>query len=331
MIYASSCYDICDSHPALPRGPRYRIVATQRVSPGFETRNGVDGSIASLSHDLGFLGKSPEGGMTRSAFCPRVLGVVVHPYLLSERPPVRRMSVEATTRPGLPKVDGPLQEARTAAVRVFIVHEERLFAEALELVLLAEGITVDAIASPGPDLLDAVRRGRPHVVILGVDAPTAAEVRRGETIVDTCRTARVLLLASSIDRANVLRASRAGLHCIPKRASVAELVGTVRDIASGGVPPRNGYAPSSADAVRDPMDRRPALTPRELEVLKLVATGATGRSIARRLGITENTVRTHSQSILGKLHVHSRLEAAAYAMRSGLVVLRSHGSDGLAS
>jgi DNA-binding NarL/FixJ family response regulator len=239
------------------------------------------------------------------------------------------MSVQATTSPTARSVDLRPSEARATDVRVLIVDNERLLAEALEVVLIAEGIGI-AVTSPDPDLLDDVRRRRPDVVILVVDAPSDADVRRGETIVDACGTTRVLLVASNVDRATMVRVSRAGLHCIPKHASVAELVRTVRSLADGGVPARDGYVPTAIDdAERDARrPASPALTPRELEVLELVATGATGRSIARQLGITENTVRTHSQSILGKLRVHSRLEAAAYAIRTGLVRLPSHGTVG---
>jgi DNA-binding NarL/FixJ family response regulator len=272
--------------------------------------------------------------MTRSVFRRRLSGVEsIRTSLPRKGPPVRRMPVQSTTPATGSWSVPPGAEPRSDPVRAIIVDQEQLLAEALELVLLAEGIMVDAITSPGGDILDDVRRGWPDVVIVGVDAPTAAEVRRGESIVEACRTARVLLIASNVDRAGMLQVSRAGLHCIPKNASVADLVRTVRILASGRVPPRHGFAPTAVDgAHHGPMGPvRPALTPRELEVLKLVAAGATGRSIARQLGISENTVRTHSQSILGKLQVHSRLEAAAYAIRSGLVRLGSQGTDGLAS
>jgi DNA-binding NarL/FixJ family response regulator len=147
------------------------------------------------------------------------------------------MSVQATTSPTARSVDPP--EARATDVQVLIVDNERLLAEALEVVLVAEGIKIGAITSPGPDLLDDVRRRRPDVVILGVDAPSDADVRRGETIVDACGTTRVLLVASNVDRATMVRVSRAGLHCIPKHASVAELIRTVRSLADGGVPARD--------------------------------------------------------------------------------------------
>jgi DNA-binding NarL/FixJ family response regulator len=242
------------------------------------------------------------------------------------------MSLEAPTSPNARGLDPVLSESRATSVRTVIVDRERLLAEALEVVLAAKGITVSAITSPGPDLLEEIRRHAPDVVILGVDDPTAADIRRGETIVDASPSTRVLLVASSIDRSNALRVARARLHCILKRASVEELVRATRSLAIGGVPLRYGYVPTSVEETRDAIrPTRPALTPRELEVLELVATGATGRSIARELGITENTVRTHSQSILGKLRVHSRLEAAAYALRSGLVRLPSQGTGGLAS
>jgi two-component system nitrate/nitrite response regulator NarL len=205
-------------------------------------------------------------------------------------------------------------------IHVVIFDEERLFAEALALVLLRDGIQVDAIAVSEAEIMGAIREAVPDVVIFGVDSPNQAELRGARAVLDANPGVRVLILAATMSRTHVKRVLRSGLHgCISKDASVARVVRTLRTIATEvtarRVDPAAGYRHPS----RTPS--HPSLTPRELEVLELIAVGASGREIARRLGISENTVRTHSQNILAKLDVHSRLEAATLAIRTGLVQL----------
>jgi DNA-binding NarL/FixJ family response regulator len=235
-------------------------------------------------------------------------------------------AADAIREPARLRADG-----RPSPITVLIVDEERLFAEALGSVLGKDGIVVGRILESEPTPIDAVRDTVPDVVILGVDTPTHAEFRRGQAILDVCPTARLLILATTLERSQAQRILRAGFHAMTKDASVSRLVRTVRSLASGASLPRadapspNGHARRSRPALV-----RPQLTPRELEVLALIATGAPGRRIARRLGISENTVRTHSQSILVKLQVHSRLEAATLAIRTGLVRLGVRETAGLA-
>ena len=211
-------------------------------------------------------------------------------------------------------------------IHVLLLDEERMFAEALALVLERDDIDVDGIAVSTKEAVGAIRERAPDIVILGVDSPSQAELRSGRVIRDTDPGVRVLILAAKLTGANVKRVLRSGFHgCLSKDVSVARLVRTIRAIATEAtgrrVDPAAGYRhPSKTHA-------RPHLTPRELEVLELIAVGASGRVIARRLGISENTVRTHSQSILAKLDVHSRLEAATLANRIGLVQLWSN--DGI--
>ncbi|MGH7541719.1 MAG: response regulator transcription factor [Gemmatimonadota bacterium] len=211
-------------------------------------------------------------------------------------------------------------------ISVLLVDDERLFAEALGSVLRENGIDVGRVVSPatepGPQLVEAVRQEAPDVVILGVDAPTPGEIQRAQTILDGCPTASLLFLAASVDRAQADRVHRSGSHgCLSKDVSVSHVVRTVRTLAGGSTfpGPKLRYSGTGSRRRRDEAPGWTDLTPRERQVLELIASGARGRAIANRLGISENTVRTHSQSILVKLKVHSRLEAAALAIRSGLV------------
>jgi two-component system nitrate/nitrite response regulator NarL len=220
----------------------------------------------------------------------------------------------------------------SAPISALIVDDERLFAEALSTVLGQDGIAVDRIVSSEVEAIEAARERTPDVVILIVETPTHGELRAGQAILDACPTSRVLVLATVLDRTHVQRVLRSGFHgCLSKDTSISKLVRTMRTIANGTTFPRADLRTTSLSGRRtEPTMLWPNLTPREREVLQLIATGAPGRTIARRLGITENTVRTHSQSILVKLQVHSRLEAATLAIRTGLVRLGTQDQIDLA-
>ena len=227
---------------------------------------------------------------------------------------------------------GPRPDDASAPISALIVDDERLFAEALSAVLGHDGIAVDRIVSSEVDAIEAARERTPDVVILIVETPTHAELRAGQAILDACPTSRVLVLASMLDRTHVQRVFRSGFHaCLSKDTSISKLVRTMRTIANGTAFLRADLRTTSSSGRRTESTMPwPNLTPREREVLQLIATGAPGRTIARHLGITENTVRTHSQSILVKLQVHSRLEAATLAVRTGLVRLGRHDQIDLA-
>jgi DNA-binding NarL/FixJ family response regulator len=121
---------------------------------------------------------------------------------------------------------------------------------------------------------------------------------------------------------------RIGFHgFLTKDTPVARLVASIDAVMEGDLAPRS--IPSSF-AVGSAMDSASMLarqlTPREREVLALLVEGLDGRAISDRLGISANTVRTHVQSVLTKLQVHSRLEAATFAVRHRLVDPAGAGS-----
>ncbi|PYO01067.1 MAG: hypothetical protein DMD91_08930 [Candidatus Rokuibacteriota bacterium] len=122
----------------------------------------------------------------------------------------------------------------------------------------------------------------------------------------------------------------AGSFDLPARTKWGEAV--TLNVSTLTLPPRNGEGPlvihlfrdaapaKSASAVEDDLPGAPStLTPRELEVLRLLASGANTRVASQRLSVSPATVRNHVQNLLGKLGVHSRLEAVAYATRRGLL------------
>jgi two-component system, NarL family, nitrate/nitrite response regulator NarL len=230
----------------------------------------------------------------------------------------------------VPEPDGLVLTSRATTVpsagwiRVLIVERERLFAEALGSLLEHNSFVVQEVVGSIPEAIAKVGHCEPAVVLLAVDRCSEEELGFGASILEAFPNARVLVLGGDGDRWAPKRAFGAGFHgYLSKDASAARLVESIRSVADGeGVfsaatsSPHRVVRSTSVDP--DVAFLGAHLTAREREVLQLITSGGSGRTIARTLGITENTVRTHVQSILVKLQVHSRLEAAALALRHGL-------------
>jgi DNA-binding NarL/FixJ family response regulator len=155
----------------------------------------------------------------------------------------------------------------------------------------------------------------------GMDGVTATQIIRQE-FPDT----EVVALTSVLEDASVVGAVRAGaVGYLLKDTRVDELLRAIKAAAAGQVQLSPEAAARLMREVRSP-DAPQALSPRETEVLRLVAGGRANKEIAWKLGIGEKTVKTHVSRILGKLGVQSRTQAALYAGRVGLVPLDELGA-----
>lgn len=210
-----------------------------------------------------------------------------------------------------------------ARIRVLIVDDHKLFAEAIRSTLSREGIEVVDIAMTADEALASVRQDPPDLVLMDIGLPDQSGLVVGARILEECPQTRVVVLSALDDPWLVQEAVRAGFHgYLTKDTKVTQFVESLRAVAEGEVVlgariarPAAGLRPRDREA--ELLARQ--LTPREREVLEMLTQGATGQDIADSMSITANTVRTHVQSILAKLQVHSRLEAAAFAVRHGLV------------
>jgi two-component system, NarL family, nitrate/nitrite response regulator NarL len=209
-------------------------------------------------------------------------------------------------------------------IRALIVDDHTLFAEAVRATLEARGIEVVAVVADGAGALDRVAVDRPDVVLLDLGLPDRSGLAVGADILDEAPETKVLALTALDDPRAVKEAMRTGFHgYLTKDTPVAKFVEAVLATIGGQVVMPHRLAAHAA-GVRSSHEREVALmaeqlTYRELDVLRLLAEGMRGEAIARKLGISRNTVRTHVQSILTKLQVHSRLEAATFAVRHGIV------------
>jgi NarL family two-component system response regulator LiaR len=186
---------------------------------------------------------------------------------------------------------------------------------------LQEGIEVCGEASDGVEATESAIRLRPDVVLMDLVMPRLDGIAAMRVLRERVPGARVIVLTSFLDDDKLLPALRAGAAgYLLKNADPQELARAVRAAHAGEalLDPVVAARLVEALAVRDdePLDR---LTPREREVLQLMGRGFPNKRIARQLGVSEKTVKTHVGHVLAKLGVTDRTQAAIFAVRAGLV------------
>ena len=214
-------------------------------------------------------------------------------------------------------------------VRVAIVDDQALVREGFRRIIDAEpDLRVVAEAADGLDAVDAVARSHPDVAILDIRMPRVDGIEATRRILAEVEDPpRVLILTTFGDDEYVYSALHAGASgFILKDAPPEELVAAIKVVASGEalLDPSVTRGVIEEFVRRSPPSPRPGaeldqLTPRELEVLKLITQGRSNAEIAETLVISPPTVKTHVAHVLGKLGVRDRAQAVIYAYESGLV------------
>lgn len=208
--------------------------------------------------------------------------------------------------------------------RALIVDDHQLFADALRLHLEDEGFEVVDVAKTGRDALHAVRTKRPGVVLLDLGLPDTDGAEIGRQILELDPEVKIVVVSAREDPDAVRQALHDGFRgYLTKDSPLRRFVGVIEQVLDGQI-----VIPSRASrAVRGPRseeERHAALcarllTSREHQILRFLVEGAGNAEIAHRLSVSPHTARTHVQNILTKLGVKSRLEAAAFAVRYGIV------------
>lgn len=214
---------------------------------------------------------------------------------------------------------GPRLELDRAAL---VVDRHRLFAEVMTLVLEDLEFRV-SVATTAETAREFISSHRPNLALVDLSLPNEDGFTLGQHALAAQPDAIVIGITAMADPRRVRESRQAGFWgCLSKDIPVARFTSHIRAAIQGQpvLQPRRGSDPSGGSHYAKPLDLLAAqLTSRELEVLALLAEGAGSSQIAHDLDISWNTVRTHAQSILTKLQVHSRLEAAAVAVEQGLV------------
>ena len=213
------------------------------------------------------------------------------------------------------------------SLRVLLIDDHTLFRVGLEGLLTSRGIEVVASVGSGQECLRLVEELHPDVILLdmrmpGIDGLGVLRMLRQEGM-----ELPIVMLTTSTEESDLLESLREGAQgYLLKDMEPDELVLALRDIVSGKTVVAPDLAPILAKAVQGgggepeaPEDDSPfsELTPRETEILGLLAEGQSNKAIARNLGISDGTVKLHVKAILRKLDVHSRVEAAVMAVEHG--------------
>jgi DNA-binding NarL/FixJ family response regulator len=199
-------------------------------------------------------------------------------------------------------------------IRVLVVADHAIVRTGLEMLLSsAEDIEVAGTADDGAAAVEVAARERPDVILMDLSMPGMDGTEATRRIVAADPDAHVVVLTSFSDNRRILEALDAGaIGYLLKHAGPDEVLGAVRAAAAGGSPLDPKAARALLEAQRG---RRPAetLSPREREVLHLVARGLANKAIARRLEITERTVKAHLTNIFSAIGVTDRTQAALWA------------------
>ncbi len=212
-------------------------------------------------------------------------------------------------------------------IRVLLVDDHAVVREGLRAFLeLQEGIEVAGEAADGQAGVAAAERLRPDVVLMDLVMPRLDGVGAMRELRSRLPDVKVIVLTSFADDEQLLPAVQAGAAgYLLKNAQPQELARAVRAAHAGEAVVDPHIAARLLDSIAQPAGEAPAdqLTPREQEVLELIARGLSNKRIARELGIAEKTVKTHVGHVLAKLGVTDRTQAALHAVRSGIAGQRS--------
>ncbi len=209
--------------------------------------------------------------------------------------------------------------------RVMVVDDHPMWRDAVARDLAAAGLQVVAVAGNGEEALRRAPAARPQVAVVDLQLPGISGVEVTAELVRADPGLRVLVLSASGEREDVLAAVKAGATgYLVKSASQEELIAAVRSVAAGDAVFTPGLAGLVLGEFRrladDPAEgaQAPELTPREVEVLRLVAKCRSYKQIAEELVISHRTVQNHVQNTLRKLQLHNRVELVRYAIDQGL-------------
>jgi DNA-binding NarL/FixJ family response regulator len=211
-------------------------------------------------------------------------------------------------------------------VRILIADDHSLFRDGLRSLLRAEGHEVIGEAKNGREAIELAKKLTPDLVLMDVSMPEMDGITATRALTAELPGTKVVILTASEEESKLFEAIKAGAQGYLLKNLEAEAFFDMLDKASRGEPALTPvlarkllqeFAKPAEAATRSEEEE---LTAREREVLELMVEGVTSnRKLAKRLGLSENTVKFHVRNILDKLRVHNRAEVIGYALRKGIV------------
>jgi DNA-binding NarL/FixJ family response regulator len=237
--------------------------------------------------------------------------------------------------------DDPATSGAGAPVRVLLADDQRLVRESLSTLLgLLEGIELIAAASDGEEALALAEEHRPEVVLMDLRMPRLDGIEATRRLREQHPDIRVIALTTYADEESVLGALRAGARgYLTKDAGSEDIRTAILRVAAGEAtldPAVQSQVLAALSSERDERGGEGAaaaaelpdeLTPREAEVLALIAEGLTNAEIAERLVVSQTTVKSHINHLFAKARLRDRAQAVNYAYRTGIATPPSGGAS----
>ena len=210
-------------------------------------------------------------------------------------------------------------------ISVLLVDDHNIVRQGLRALLLAEeDITIVAEAQSGREAVQLAERHRPEVVVMDLAMPLLNGWEATRQILKAAPATKIVVLSSYYEEHHIEQAIGAGAAAyLSKQTAAAELVQAIREVKDG-----NAYfSPAIAERLRQQSSRLPQedaakrneLTPREAEVLQLIAEGFANKQIAAELGLSVKTVEKHRQQVMNKLNIHQTAGLVRHAAARGII------------
>jgi two-component system response regulator NreC len=205
------------------------------------------------------------------------------------------------------------------SIRVLLADDHVIVRQALRLLLEQEGMEVVGEAGDGAQAVKLAAQCAPDVAVLDRMMPVLGGLEAAREIRKAQPRTGVVLLTSRTDEQGVLEALDAGVRgCVPKSHEARELIAAIAEVARGGTYLGAGLSRAVVNGYVGRAQAKPeVLTPRERQVLQLIAEGKKTRDIARLLGVSVKTAETHRGHIMEKLEIRDTAGLVRYAIRRG--------------
>lgn len=213
-------------------------------------------------------------------------------------------------------------------IRILLVDDHTLFRKGLvSLLSTQKDFVVVGEASNGHEAMDKAKEYMPDIILMDIWMPKCNGLDATKRIKEEMPYVKIVMLTVSDDDYTLFEAIKAGAQgYLLKNLEPQELFELIRGVIRGEAPISRSLAAKILDEFAKSSKRgdnlnkvSPGLTPREKDVLQLLVEGASNKDIAKKLKITENTVKNHLRNIMEKLHLQNRVQLAVYALRKGIV------------
>jgi DNA-binding NarL/FixJ family response regulator len=207
------------------------------------------------------------------------------------------------------------------SIRILLVDDHQVVREGIRALLEREGFEIVGEADNGFRAIELAGELSPQIALLDFDMPKMNGIVTAQHLLAASPATRLLLLTMYTDRQYVTGALRAGVHgFVVKTQAASDLVQAIRIVHAGKRYLSPGIATTLLDAFANPdAAPSPSLTPREQQVLQLVAEGRSTKDAARVLKISVKTAETHRMHIMAKLDIHDTASLVRYAIREGFI------------